>query len=335
VSTNMGNLEKLGILVIVILVVVVGVVAMTPKSNENLYPEQPPTEGAAPAAEVLEPVTPDAKKDDAWPAGKDGATKPLPAADGAVAADTKPVAAAATAPTTRTIKVQANDSITSIAQRELGNPSRFNEILDANPGLVPSKLKKGMEIKIPVAAPASPVASTAKSTPKSTSGSTLPAANATPLSAVPAPEKSERVYVVKSGDTLSTIAAHELGSKAKWQEIQKANEDVLHGSDKLKVGMKLQIPSANGSTSSPSVASRDPAPVAASPSSSPSATENAPSTAGEREYVVKSGDTLWAIAKSEMGGDSFVKELRAANEDVLKGSDTLKVGMKLKIPAKK
>jgi len=30
-----------------------------------------------------------------------------------------------------------------------------------------------------------------------------------------------------------------------------------------------------------------------------------------------------------------VKELRAANQDVLKGSDALKVGMKLKIPAKR
>jgi LysM repeat protein len=98
---------------------------------------------------------------------------------------------------------------------------------------------------------------------------------------------------------------------------------VLHGSTALKVGMKLHIP-AGGSSSgeSTAVASHDPV-----------ATSGGLVT--EHEYVVKSGDTLWAIAKSEMGSDKCVADIKAANEDVLHGSTALKVGMKLKIPAKK
>jgi nucleoid-associated protein YgaU len=321
VSTNMGNLEKLGILVIVILVVVVGVVAMTPKStvDERLYPEQPAAEAATPP-ETLEPVAADVKKEDVWPAGKDGAplpaAKPLPGAELA-SADAKSPAAAET-PTFRTVKVQAGDTLATIAKRETGNPANFKMILDANPGLVPSKLKAGMEIKIPV----SPTAAKSAPTP---SPAPLAGPNAAPstkeASATPTTEKSERVYVVKAGDTLSSIATHEMHT-SKWESLAKANEDVLHGSTALKVGMKLAIPSDSGASSS--VASRDAAPSAANST-----------TTGEHEYVVKNGDTLWGIAKSEMGADASVKELRAANQDVLKGSDKLTVGMKLKIPAKK
>jgi nucleoid-associated protein YgaU len=305
----MGNLEKLGILVIVILVVVVGVVAITPKStvDERLYPEQT---AADVTPESLEPVAADGKREDVWPvepgAQPAPATKPLPGADPFAVAPTTEL------PTFRTIKVQQNDTLAGIATRELGNAARFKEILDANPGLVASKLKGGMEIKIPVA-PATAIA------PAPTPGTTTLGA--------PAPATSGRTYVVKSGDTLSSIAAREMGSTKKWTELAKANEDLLHGSTALKIGMKLQIPTADGGSSA-AVASRDPAPSAGP----------APAVSGataEREYVVKSGDSLWAIAKNEMGSESLLKELRAANQDVLKGSDSLRVGMKLRIPAKK
>jgi nucleoid-associated protein YgaU len=308
----MGNLEKLGILVIVILVVVVGVVAMTPKSTmgPSLYPEQQAAEAATPP-ETLEPVASDVKKDDVWPASNNGAplpaAKPLPVGE-TTSADPKSPATPEVA-TTRTIKVQVGDTLPKIAKRELGNAANFKQIQDLNPGLVPSKLKPGMELKVPVVS-----ASTAGS-------SVLPPAN--PAASTPTPETSGRVYVVKAGDTLSSIATHEMHS-SKWADLAKANEDVLHGSTSLKVGMKLTIPGDSGASSA--VASHDAAPPA---------TSTAGATSSEHEYVVKNGDTLWGIAKSEMGGEASVKDLRAANQDVLKGSDTLKVGMKLKIPAKK
>jgi nucleoid-associated protein YgaU len=311
----MGNLEKLGILVIVILVVVVGVVAMTPKStvDERLYPEHQQAADATTPPETLESVPADVKKEDVWPAPKDGAAPAgSTALTGLETASSDPKNPAAAAPTFRTVKVQANDTLASIAKRETGNAANYKEIQDANPGLVPSKLKAGMEIKIPIAL------STAKSATAPAGGSTAPAT----VPPATTSETSGRVYIVKAGDTLSSIATRELGSK-NWAALAKANEDVLHGTTALKPGMKLTIPT--GTAAAPTVASRDPAPASASSGT----------TSGEREYVVKAGDSLWGIAKSEMGGESFVKDLRAANEDVLHGSTSLKVGMKLKIPGKK
>jgi nucleoid-associated protein YgaU len=310
VSTNMGNLEKLGILVIVILVVVVGVVAITPKStvDDRLYADAKPGEVVA-SPETLDsgvggPETA-AVPADPFP-GKYGGTagelKPLPTLD------------APAVPTTRGVKVQQGDTPATIAKRELGSAARYQEILDANPGLVASKLVKGMEIKIPVGS-TSPVASTG--------------ASGTPAPLSPATESAagERTYVVKSGDTLSTIASREMGGRSRWPDLQHANEDVLHGSTALRIGMKLRIPVAGSSGGSSVVAARDPAASTGGTS--------APSAGAEREYVVRSGDSLWGIAKSEMGSETFLKELKAANHDVLKGSDSLKVGMKLRIPARK
>src|SRR5207249_1654909 len=155
-------------------------------------------------------------------------------------------------------------------------------------GLVATKLTAGREIKIPVA-PATaattpgPAPATTASTPAAPisgpSATTPSAAAAVPASADVA-ASAEKTYVVKSGDTLSSIASHEMGSKKRWEEIAKANEDVLHGSTALKIGMKLHIPAAAAAagTDGTSVASRDLAPAAGE--------------SAEREYVGKAGDSV-------------------------------------------
>lgn len=346
VSTNMGNLEKLGILVIVILVVVVGVVAITPKStvDERLMPEIAAGEPAQ-EPEVLEPATPPAagetaKPVDPWPAADGKQTELKPLAGGAVAADptAKPLAGpapATTEPSFRMVKIQKGDTLAVIAKRELGSATRYHEILDANPGLVATKLKVGSEIKIPTAAavakvPALPTDTTKTDATKSVAG---PASGQLPPAVPNAPAPgaaSERIYVVKKGDTLSSIASRELGSRNKWQELLAANEDVLHGSTALKVGTKLRLPASE--KSSTTLADPAPSQTGADPAS-PAAP--APAATGEHEYVVKSGDSLWLIAKNEMGSEKFVPALRAANAGVLGGSDSLKVGTTLKIPATK
>jgi hypothetical protein len=48
--------------------------------------------------------------------------------------------------------------------------------------------------------------------------------------------------VVKPGDTLSKIAAAELGAEAAFQEIVEANRDQIDSADALAAGMKLKIP---------------------------------------------------------------------------------------------
>src|SRR5262245_14164106 len=296
----MGNLEKLGILVIVILVVVVGVVAITPKStvDERLMPEV----AQAAVESGIEPLDPMA---DPTKAAVDPFPGAAPDASGASANSLDPAAPPAAAESFRVVKAQLNDTFATIAKRELSSAARFTEIAKLNPDLNGAKLKKGQDVKIPLAPVPAPDAKSAGT------GTTDPAV--TP----PAPPASERIYTVRSGDTLSSIAASQMKSKNKWKELQKANEDVLHGSTNLKIGMKLKIP---GTT-------------AASTTSSDIASPPSTAAAGDREYVVKSGDSLWSIAKNQLGDDKFVSALREANSDVLKGSDSLKIGMKLRLPS--
>ena len=53
---------------------------------------------------------------------------------------------------------------------------------------------------------------------------------------------AEKIYEVKSGDSLSKIAKHEYGDASKWQQIFEANQDVLKDPNKIFPGQKLKIP---------------------------------------------------------------------------------------------
>ena len=51
-----------------------------------------------------------------------------------------------------------------------------------------------------------------------------------------------RIYVVKSGDSLSKIAQREYGDAHAWKPIFEANRDILKDPDKIFPGQKLKIP---------------------------------------------------------------------------------------------
>jgi len=55
-------------------------------------------------------------------------------------------------------------------------------------------------------------------------------------------ETGPRVYKVKRGDTLSSIAAKLYGDAGKWRKIAEANKDELKGGDRVMVGQELVIP---------------------------------------------------------------------------------------------
>ena len=119
-----------------------------------------------------------------------------------------------------------------------------------------------------------------------------------------APSASE--YVVVKGDYFEKIAKdHGVTTKA----VQEANPGV--DPKKLKIDQKIQIPAAASAVAAPT-----------------GATVVADTTGAEQIYKVKSGDTLTTIAK-HLG--ISVKALRSANNLT---SDKIKVGDKLKIPAK-
>jgi len=51
-----------------------------------------------------------------------------------------------------------------------------------------------------------------------------------------------KIYVVKSGDSLSKIAMAEYGDGNAWNKIFEANKDILKDPNKIYPGQKLKIP---------------------------------------------------------------------------------------------
>ena len=51
-----------------------------------------------------------------------------------------------------------------------------------------------------------------------------------------------KIYVVKSGDSLSKIAKAEYGDANAWNRIFEANKDILKDPNKIYPGQKLKIP---------------------------------------------------------------------------------------------
>jgi len=137
-----------------------------------------------------------------------------------------------------------------------------------------------------------------------------------PTEPVVAPAGFAADYKVVKNDTLAKIAKH---AHVTLASLTNANPGV--DSTKLKIGQTIHIPAA------PAPAGVNP--LAGAPGSlTPGGTPAADSAAGEQVWVVKSGDSLIKIAGQH---GIKVKALRAANG--LK-TDKIRVGQKLKIPAK-
>jgi nucleoid-associated protein YgaU len=52
----------------------------------------------------------------------------------------------------------------------------------------------------------------------------------------------ERIYIVRSGDSLSKIAKREYGDANKWHQIFEANKDQIKNPDLIHPGQELKIP---------------------------------------------------------------------------------------------
>jgi len=134
----------------------------------------------------------------------------------------------------------------------------------------------------------------------------LEASNVAPPVVAPVPEVAGTEYVVVKGDTLGKIAKNH---GVTLNALKAANPGVEP--TKLKVGQKLSIPASSGGASA----------MTGGPGSTGSG------VAGET-YTVKSGDSLTKIAKAH---GTTIKAIRAENNLT---TDHIKVGQKLKIPAR-
>lgn len=158
--------------------------------------------------------------------------------------------------------VKAGDTLSGIAAKY---GTTYQALASYNGISNPNKISVGQKIKIP---------SAGSSGSASTGG-------------------GDTVYTVKSGDTLSGIAA-KYGTT--YQTL--ASYNGISNPNKISVGQKIKIPGGS-------------------------------SGGGTRTYTVKSGDSLWAIAAKQLGNGSRYKEIKSLNGLT---SDTIYAGQVLKLP---
>ena len=108
-------------------------------------------------------------------------------------------------------------------------------------------------------------------------------------------KSSDTIYTVKSGDTLSAIAA-KYGTT--YQKLAEYNG--ISNPNNISVGQKIKIPGNSATT-----------------------------TSGTTTYTVKRGDSLWAIAQKQLGDGSRYKEIMTLNG--LKNT-IIRAGQVLKLP---
>jgi nucleoid-associated protein YgaU len=169
---------------------------------------------------------------------------------------------------------------------------------------------------------------------------------------------SGTIYEVTDGDRLSDIAIKFYGPQAgkklvNVQKIFEANKDKMKTIDELKVGQKLVIPTLNEKekglikTGLFEKVAKEAKPAATTEkkvTAAPAAVTEKKTIAAPaiekkaskqlQEYVIKEQDTLWKIAAKFLGDGNRYEEIASLNASVIKDSENLVVGTKIKIPAK-
>lgn len=110
------------------------------------------------------------------------------------------------------------------------------------------------------------------------------------------------IYRVKDGESLWSIASAQLGDPLRWPLIYQANRGRIENPNLIHPDMELIIPF----------------------SSLPE---------GKRVYHVRSGDTLWAIARSIYGDPSRWRRIYDANRDRIDAPALIRPGQQLFIPS--
>lgn len=238
----MGQLEKYGLYVLCLVIfLILGVtiwgggetppvrVPAQPIRADVNAPQQPTGNLAQLAEDIFRQPAPEPTRPAPTPApavleGGNAAVAPASLSPTPAAPTPTPAPAVAAAPAV--YKVQKGDSFATIARAKLGKESMWTEIQRLNPGVQPSKLREGQELKLPAA------------------GSTTASAPTAPKAALdkplPIPADGMRDYVVRKGDTFDRIAQNELGSRKRSKEVQDANPGVKATS--LRAGATIKLP---------------------------------------------------------------------------------------------
>jgi LysM repeat protein len=203
-----------------------------------------------------------------------------------ISAPITPVTTDPLASSERSHTVASGETLGEISHKYYQTAKHWKKIAEANK-VDPSDLKVGQKLVIPVIEGASTT-------------STAPVTLA----------DGERSYTIQKGDSYYRIAEKELGSAARWKEIEKLNN--IPASD-LVVGKTIKLPAKDSGASS---------------------TTNAGSVSGTsvdgNVHVVAAGETLSDISKKYFGTTKKWKDIVNANPGV--DPEGLRVGQKLKLP---
>jgi nucleoid-associated protein YgaU len=138
-------------------------------------------------------------------------------------------------------------------------------------------------------------------------------------------------YTAEPGDSLSKIASRQMGAntKANRDAIVRANPSLADDPSKIMVGVTYTIPLAGGQGAQ---AQTPAAPERVERTERAAAPIKA--AGGEYWYEVKPGDSLWKIAKAQLGDASTVHAIKELNKESVKNWDVLVAGTRIKLPAR-
>jgi len=141
-------------------------------------------------------------------------------------APTPPAIPARKTPRQTTYTVQEGDTFSAIAIKLYGDDKYWVDIAQANPLVDPIRLRVGLELRLPQEGDLREL--------------NVPQSNQVQ-------EGQTRRYTIRSGDTLSTIAAKFYNDSSQWRIIFNANRDKLGGNpDRVQAGVTITIPDING-----------------------------------------------------------------------------------------
>lgn len=144
-------------------------------------------------------------------------------------------------------------------------------------------------------------------------------------------------YTWKAGDTFPGLAQRFYGDPSRLATLKRLNE----GRTDVQPGERVLVPvfdldAVQGSVASASAPTKTPTgtatPAVASKSDSGHAVPATSAAKGARTHVVADGESLWKIAKQELGSGSRWNEIYEANRDVLPTPESVHTGQKLRIP---
>lgn len=153
-------------------------------------------------------------------------------------------------------------------------------------------------------------------------------------------------HPVEKGETLAGLARRFYNDATLAKKLAEFNKGKVGEKMALRQGVTLRIPPKDvllgqavlPENASPELSSKRPetgvSPKPAGTAGTAGGNTGAENAGAEREYVVQKGDTLGQIASKLLGSSKRAREIVQLNRGVISDQDNLKVGAKLKIPAR-